>query len=116
MAASVLCVGRLLVHADSTPAACSEELEGRCCPGPDAVHVGSPVSCEAVLGPKGCEICAVELLTERDWRHVVHVARYRRTATRCEAHHRARSRSAGTDELDQRLLAELSAMLSGPAR
>ncbi len=83
------CGGALLVHLDSTMAACTEELEGRCCAGPDAAHRGGIVSCQDVLGLGGCETCAFEQFTEGNWRHVAHVGTMVRARSRCRAHRQA---------------------------
>ena len=80
------CVGLLLIHRDGQPAACTEELEGRCCPDPRAIHVGGVAGCEQVLGSGGCEQCSLEVWEEGDWRHAVHVGKLARTNRRCMAH------------------------------
>jgi hypothetical protein len=82
------CGGTLLVHSDGEPAACTEELEGRCCAGTDAPHLDE-VTCESVLGPGGCEVCALEAWTPRLWRHAVRVGTMARSARPCRAHRRA---------------------------
>lgn len=88
------CPGVLVVHDDGSPAACSEELDGRCCAGPAHQHLGS-LSCRELLGMGGCEACAMEAEAGWDdpaWRHAVHrgvlVAR---RARRCR--HRSSSRT-----------------------
>lgn len=49
------CGGTRITHLDGAVAACTEELLGRpCSGGHDAV-----ATCEAVLGPGGCEHCEV---------------------------------------------------------
>ena len=80
------CDGTLLVHHDGTAAACSEELEGRCCPGPAAVHGGGSATCDEVLGGGGCELCAADSWGEREWRHATHLGQCRRTARQCSVH------------------------------
>lgn len=85
-----LCGGVLLVHVDSSPAACTEELEGRCCPGPEALHLGGRLSCGEALGPGACETCALEALSPRQWRHSLHLAMRLRTARNCGDHRRSR--------------------------
>ena len=84
------CGGALVVHLDSTMAACTEEFEGRCCAGPDAVHLGGRRSCQEVLGPGACEMCALEALSPRQWRHSVHLALRYRSARVCTAHRHVR--------------------------
>lgn len=84
------CSGRLLMHCDGSPAACTEELDGRMCPGVEALHAGSPVTCEAILGPGGCETCGLEQWSERQWRHAVHVGLMSQTTTFCTMHRRVR--------------------------
>ena len=37
-----MCNGALLVDVDGSPAAWTEELEGRCYPGPDVLHTEAP--------------------------------------------------------------------------
>ena len=83
MAEFETCGGTLLVHGDGTAAACTEELEGRCCGGADAAHDGGAVLCEEVLGPGGCEVCALEAWTAGDWRHAARVGVIARRARRC---------------------------------
>ena len=83
------CGGTLLVHFDGEPAACTEELEGRCCAGPGLPHARQ-LACEAHLGPGACEVCAVEAWTPRMWRHAVHVGTLARSARLCRAHTGAR--------------------------
>lgn len=80
------CGGTLLTHADGTLAACTEELEGRSCAGNALAHAGGSVPCEAVLGVGGCELCAVEQWSPRQWTHAVHVGRQRRSRLRCTTH------------------------------
>jgi hypothetical protein len=87
------CGGTLLVHIDGEPAACTEELEGRCCAGVDAPHAGE-LACEALLGPGACELCAMTAWTPRLWRHAVHVGTMAAGARRCRAHTAARRRRA----------------------
>lgn len=100
------CGGALLVHLDSSPAACTEELEGRCCAGPHVVHRAGTLSCQDVLGPGGCETCIFEAYTEREWRHVAHVGVMARSSQRCLAHVRARRRPVYSCDFEQ-LLADL---------
>lgn len=80
------CEGTLLVHLDGTPAACTEELMGRCCPGPTAWHGGGTAQCRAMLGPGGCETCEMESWTDDQWRHAAHVARLARRPRHCRVH------------------------------
>lgn len=77
------CDGTLVIHADGTAAACSEELAGRCCAGEEAVHLGGNARCEVVLGPGGCEWCDVDPWNDHQWRHVVHVGGGVRAQRRC---------------------------------
>jgi hypothetical protein len=100
------CGGALLVHVDSSPAACTEELEGRCCAGPDAAHRGGTVSCQDVLGPGGCETCMLESWSEPQWRHATHVGLIARSARRCPAHTRSRRVPVYSADFEQ-LLADL---------
>ena len=86
------CGGTLLVHVDGEPAACTEELEGRCCAGPGTPHARE-VPCEDLLGPGGCEVCALETWTPDLWRHAVHVGTMARAARLCRAHTRPRRRA-----------------------
>lgn len=80
------CGGTLLTHADGTLAACTEELEGRTCVGNQLQHAGGTVSCEAVLGAGGCELCSMEQWSEQQWAHAVRVGRQRRSRRGCIAH------------------------------
>jgi len=98
------CGGTLVVHLDTSAAACTEELEGRCCPGPHAAHRGGWVSCEEALGPDGCEFCAFEIpaleeWTDRDWRHVAHLGQLAQRPRRCLAHARRRWLVSVTSEI-----------------
>jgi hypothetical protein len=100
------CGGALLVHLDASTAACTEELEGRCCAGAHAAHRGGTVSCQDVLGPGGCETCALDSFTERQWRHVAHVGVMARSTRRCLAHVRSRRAPAFSCDFEE-LLAHL---------
>ncbi|HZU79690.1 MAG TPA: hypothetical protein VE991_07215 [Acidimicrobiales bacterium] len=113
MAAEAQCRGTLLIHADGTTAACSEELEGRCCPGELATHAAT-ARCEDFLGRGGCEICVLESFTARDWKHATHVATYARTSHRCAAHVRVRRTARIEAESDSRLMAALAELLRTP--
>jgi hypothetical protein len=94
------CCGTLLVHEDGTAAACTEELAGRCCPGPVFSHLGGSVPCTALLGPEGCELCGCGLWCEPDWGHVTRLAGYARTQRRCALHRPCRP-GPGTPGRDQ---------------
>ncbi|MHB8437656.1 MAG: hypothetical protein ACYDD4_00625 [Acidimicrobiales bacterium] len=83
------CIGTLLLHLDGSVAACSEEIDGRCCPGADALHSGGTTDCVTELGSGGCETCAFELMTSRDWTHISHVARF--ASRSCSTHLRRRA-------------------------
>lgn len=83
-----LCGGALLVHLDATQAACTEELDGRCCAGVDAVHLGGSLSCAEVLGPGGCETCELQSWGEPEWRHAARIGVIARRAGRCHHHRR----------------------------
>lgn len=85
------CCGTLLVHSDGTAAACTEELAGRCCPGPGFTHMGGSVRCTAFLGRGGCEFCGTEHSTGMNWGHVARIADYSRTQGRCTVHGPRRS-------------------------
>ncbi len=78
------CAGTIVRHRDGTVAACTEELEGRCCPGPGLAHAGGVVPCEAVLGRGGCETCELESWGADEWRHAAHVGAL--VARRCRRH------------------------------
>lgn len=84
MTTGASCPGTLLYHLDASLAACTEELEGRGCPGPDRAHQGGSTTCEAVLGPSACELCAPASWGPREWRHAAHVGTL--VARRCRAH------------------------------
>lgn len=94
------CSGMLLVHVDASPAACTEELEGRCCPGTEALHLGGRVACQEVLGPGACEMCALEALSPRQWRHSVHLAVRLRRARHCTEHRHSRPPVSPEVEVD----------------
>jgi hypothetical protein len=65
------CDGMLLIHHDGTVAACTEELAGRCCPGPAAFHARGSTQCTAELGVGGCEQCSLDRwLDGLDWEHL----------------------------------------------
>jgi hypothetical protein len=104
------CSGTLVVHGDGSPAACTEELEGRCCAGSGAEHTGPAIGCEDMLGRGGCEICAMESFTARDWRHAAHVAAVAARGRRCVAHAGARRARAVVVD-DAGLFAELQQLL-----
>ena len=108
------CGGALLVHSDSSAAACTEELEGRCCPGPQALHLGGQVSCQDVLGVGGCESCTGGTWPEWDWRHVVHVGHVAQRPRRCVAHERVRQVTPAPSGFEL-LLPELDAERRFPA-
>lgn len=80
------CPGTLVLHLDGTVAACTEELEGRCCPNPAAAHGGGRTDCGSVLGPDGCESCAPAWWGPGEWRHAAHVGTL--AARRCRTHRR----------------------------
>lgn len=80
------CDGSLMLHADGTPAACTEELEGRPCAGLEAEHRGPATSCDELLGAGGCELCTIDAWGDDQWRHAVHLGCSRRHAQRCVAH------------------------------
>ena len=82
VAVPAMCGGTMVRHGDGTSAACSEELEGRCCAGSDAPHLGDE-TCEDVLGPGGCEYCLPDAWDDRDWRHAVRIGGFARTQRRC---------------------------------
>lgn len=56
------CGGTRITHLDGAVAACTEELLGRPCRG--GVH-DVVATCEAVLGPGGCEHCEVAFEAEQ---------------------------------------------------
>lgn len=84
------CPGTMVLHLDGTPAACSEELDGRCCPGDDRPHLGA-ISCGDLLGLGGCEACApaapAEGWDDPAWRHAVRVGVLAARRQQCR-HHR----------------------------
>lgn len=93
---SVVCPGTLVVHVDGTAAACSEELDGRCCSGADVAH-RQRVSCRDLLGLGGCDTCGTDLgdLGDHDGldddpfvRHAVRVAVMATRRPRCHVHRR----------------------------
>jgi len=90
-----VCAGALWLHVDGTVAACSEEVAGRPCAGVGALHLGGTCSCADALGPGACELCAPDAFSERDWRHVAHVARFARTHRRCRAQRATYRRATG---------------------
>jgi len=89
-----LCGGALLIHDDGTVAACTEELAGRCCPGPFSDHVGGSTSCTAALGEGGCELCGGGWFAPLEWRHALRIAARARNPRRCRSHILPRGRSA----------------------
>lgn len=99
------CGGALLVHVDSSPAACTEELEGRCCAGTDAAHRGGTILCQDVLGPGGCETCALESWAEPQWRHAAHVGLIARASRRCATHTRSRRVPVYSSDFEELLAA-----------
>lgn len=99
------CGGTLVVHLDSTVAACTEEFEGRCCAGSHADHAGGAASCQAVLGPGACETCAAQEWTAPQWRHAVHVGAMVRARRRCTVHAGARRAPVRASEFDELLAA-----------
>jgi hypothetical protein len=56
------CGGTRIVHLDGAVAACTQELLGRPCHGGTHQAVAT---CEAVLGPGGCEHCEVVFEAEQ---------------------------------------------------
>lgn len=84
------CSGMLLVHVDGSLAACTEELEGRTCAGPEASHRDSSVSCHDVLGLGGCELCSPEHWGDRDWHHTARIGHMVQHRHRCRTHIRRR--------------------------
>lgn len=89
------CPGVLVVHVDGTAAACSEELDGRCCAGGDHPHVGT-ITCRDLLGSGGCEVCA-PVGEEADWddpawRHAMRVGVIAAGRDRCRQHLAVRPR------------------------
>ena len=82
------CGGALIVHSDGTTAACTEELEGRPCPGTGFTHLRPTVSCADVLGEGACESCVLEAWTDLDWRHAAHIGSLKRHRARCASHTR----------------------------
>lgn len=82
------CPGVLVVHDDGTAAACSEELDGRCCVGSGQPHFGT-VSCADLLGMGGCEECTPASADGWDdpaWRHAVRLGVLAARRTRCRQH------------------------------
>lgn len=51
------CVGSLILHADGTVAACTEDDEPDACAGRDVRHEGDPKTCVAWYG--GCNRCGI---------------------------------------------------------
>lgn len=85
------CPGTMVVHLDGSPAACSEELDGRGCPGGDRPHLGA-ISCDELLGFGGCEACAPSIADDGwddlAWRHAVRVGVLATRRHQCR-HHRS---------------------------
>ena len=94
------CAGALLVHMDATPAACTEELEGRQCAGLHAEHEGGHVLCQEVLGAGACETCALDAWGVKEWHHAAHLGRAARRAMGCAAHRRVRRSVPANHDLD----------------
>jgi len=80
------CSGTLMIHSDGSVAACTEELEGLPCAGTDTPHSGGLVTCDDMLGAGGCEQCALDAWSDREWRHAAHLAAFRRGMRRCPVH------------------------------
>lgn len=94
VAANAMCPGALVVHNDGTLAACSEELDGRCCVGADRPHLGA-ISCRDLLGLGGCEECAGDGggpwadgtdVDDPAWRHAVRIGVLAGRPPRCRWH------------------------------
>lgn len=85
------CAGTLVVHLDGTAAACSEELDGRCCAGADHHHLGV-ISCRDLLGLGGCEECTAAAGSDArsgddpEWRHALRVGVVATRRPRCRRH------------------------------
>lgn len=58
------CPGWLVVHDDGDLAGCTEEGNGRRCPGHDVHHAGGALSCRMVVGGP-CDRCADPELVRR---------------------------------------------------
>lgn len=85
-AMAMQCEGTLVLHSDGSAAACSEELQGRPCAGTHIEHAGGTSRCEDVLGPDGCELCAIDAWDAPAWRHAAHLGRFARTQRHCQLH------------------------------